>query len=153
MTKTTDIQRKHLRSLALRYLTAIAFGNLLWETVQLPLYTIWTSGTRGELVFSVIHCTAGDVMIAAACLGISALLIGRDAERVAAIAIPMGIAYTMFSEWLNVDIRGTWAYAPAMPILPIFGTGLAPLAQWVLVPVLSFIWVRRAGRDLRRPWQ
>lgn len=153
MTKTTDIQRKNLRSLALRYLTAITFGNLLWETVQLPLYTIWTSGTRGELVLAVIHCTAGDVMIAAACLGISALLIGRDAERVAAIAIPMGIAYTMFSEWLNVDIRGTWAYASTMPILPIFGTGLAPLTQWVLVPVLSFIWVRRAGRDLRRSRQ
>lgn len=119
MTKTTDIQRKHLRSLALRYLTAIAFGNLLWETAQLPLYTIWTSGTRGELAFAVIHCTAGDVMIAAACLGISALLIGRDAERVAAIAIPMGIAYTMFSEWLNVDIRGTWAYESTMPILSL----------------------------------
>ena len=51
-----------------RYLIAAALCNLFWEFAQLPLYTVWRTGTVGEIVFAALHCTAADVGIAAASL-------------------------------------------------------------------------------------
>ena len=66
-------------------------------------------------------------------------------------AILLGAAYTVFSEWLNVDIRRSWSYTAAMPVLPVLGTGLTPLLQWVVVPGLAFAivmeWERRRQRS------
>lgn len=129
-----------------RYLTVIAVGNLLWEFAQLPLYTIWYEGSTMEILFAVAHCTGGDVLIAGTAL-LGALLIAGDRRwpqarfrAVAAIAILGGLAYTIFSEWLNTEIRGSWAYTEAMPQLPLVGAGIAPLAQWIVVPLIAFWW-------------
>ena len=46
------------------YFGLILVGNLIWETLQLPLYTIWTAGTPSERAFAVLHCTLGDLLIA-----------------------------------------------------------------------------------------
>jgi hypothetical protein len=59
---------------ALLYLSLAATGHLLWEAAQLPLYTIWSTGTWGEIVFAVIHCTAGDALITAAALLLAILM-------------------------------------------------------------------------------
>src|SRR5713101_7282893 len=37
------------------YLGVITVGNLGWETLQLPLYTIWSTGTAREQVFGVAY--------------------------------------------------------------------------------------------------
>ena len=66
-------------------------------------------------------------------------------------AILLGAAYTVFSEWLNINIRRSWSYTDAMPVLPLLGTGLTPLLQWVVVPGLAFAtvmgWERRRQRS------
>lgn len=31
------------------YLVVITAGNLAWESLQLPLYTLWRTGTPGEM--------------------------------------------------------------------------------------------------------
>ncbi|NJO23451.1 MAG: IS4 family transposase, partial [Sphingomonadales bacterium] len=67
----------------------------------------------------------------------------RRYEVVAAAAIMGGLAYTIFSEWLNTEVRGSWAYTQWMPQLPMIGTGLAPLMQWLTIPPLAFWWARR----------
>jgi hypothetical protein len=54
--------------------------------------------------------------------------------RMAVTAIVLGTAYTIFSEWLNVEIPRRWAYTAAMPLRPWLRTGLAPLLQWIAVP-------------------
>ena len=64
--------------------------------------------------------------------------------RVAAATILLGIAYTAWSEYLNTSIRGSWSYSELMPVVPPFGTGLAPLAQWLVVPLLCLGLARRA---------
>lgn len=117
--------------------------NLVWEVAQLPLYTIYETGTPWAIAFAVAHCTAGDVLIALACYGLGALA-GRSLcwpldrpARGAAAAIPAGVAYTIFSEWLNVSVRGSWQYASAMPT--ISGIGVAPLLQWLIVPSLILL--------------
>lgn len=51
-----------------------------------------------------------------------------------------GVGYTTFSEWLNVVVRGSWAYSELMPTVQLasFDLGLSPIAQWVAVPLLAF---------------
>jgi len=54
------------------------------------------------------------------------------------MTVVLGVAYTIFSEWLNVEVWNDWSYSAIMPVLPWFGTGLAPVLQWVIVPGLAF---------------
>jgi hypothetical protein len=102
------------------YFVTVITGHLVWETVQLPLYTLWWTGTKSEIVRALLHCTAGDALITAATLTL-ALLAARFAEwptfgiKMMATTILLGVAYTMFSEWLNVEIRRSWAYTRSMP--------------------------------------
>jgi len=124
-------------------------GNLVWEFAQLPLYTIWHEGTEREIVFAAVHCTGGDVVIANMAL-VGTLAIGGGSlwpharfPTVAALAVFGGLGYTVFSEWLNTEIRGSWAYTSWMPTLPMIGSGVAPLAQWMIVPPLALWWARR----------
>jgi hypothetical protein len=51
-----------------RYLGAVLIGNLVWETLHLPLYTLWQAGTATYLTFVAIHCSVGDLMIATTAL-------------------------------------------------------------------------------------
>jgi hypothetical protein len=133
-----------------RYLGAVLVGNLVWETLHLPLYTLWQAGTATYLTFVAIHCSVGDLMIATTALAAAVALAGRgwplrNYRRVALLSMLLGLVYTVFSEWLNVSVRGSWAYASAMPVVPILGTGLSPVLQWLVVPAASFIWVRSLG--------
>ncbi len=59
-----------------------------------------------------------------------------------------GLAYTVFSEWLNVNVRRSWAYSDLMLILPPFGTGLSPVLQWLVVPFVALWAVQRGNRLL-----
>ncbi len=132
-----------------RYLVAVAVANLAWEIAQLPLYTIWIEGTVQQIAFAVLHCTVGDLLIASASLLGALLLVGHPGWpadrywRAAAVAVAAGIAYTVFSEWLNVEVRGNWAYRDLMPRLPWIDTGMAPFMQWLLIPLSAFAWLRR----------
>jgi hypothetical protein len=131
------------------YLAVSAVVHLLWELVQLPLYTIWTTGTAREIAFAVVHCTGGDLLIAALALIAAMLAVGhRDWPNqrfvpVVVAAVVIGLSYTVYSEWLNTVVRKSWAYSPLMPTLPWLGTGLSPFMQWLVVPPLAFATVRR----------
>lgn len=133
-----------------RYFLFLLAAHLIWETLQLPLYTIWLNGSAGEIAFAVIHCTVGDLLIAFSCL-VGALILSGDrswpARRfwvVAALTIIFGVAYTVFSEWLNLVVRKSWAYSDLMPVVPILGTGLSPLIQWIVIPLAGLWWARGA---------
>lgn len=132
---------------AARYLTVIAIANLCWEAAQIPLYTIWRTGIPSEIAVAIIHCTAGDVLIAALAMGGAwAFFTGlrRDPGwRLAAAGTLLGVAYTIFSEWMNVEVRHSWNYADSMPRLPPLGTGLTPLLQWLVLPPLAFLLAAR----------
>ena len=134
-----------------RFLLVVAVGNLLWEIAHVPLYTIWLSGSGAEIAYAVVHCTAGDVLIAATSLGLALALFGRTgwpARAYGAVALTMillAVSYTVFSEWLNVEVRAAWAYRDLMPRLPWLGTGLTPVLQWIFVPAAAFWWARPPG--------
>ena len=141
--------RQNTRHAIAAYLGVMAIAHLLWETFQLPLYTIWLNSRTQDIAFAVVHCTVGDIMIAGLSLLAALVVLGArtwPAEqfvRVIALTISIGAAYTVFSEWLNTSVRKSWTYSELMPIVPWIGTGLSPLLQWLVVPALGFAAVKR----------
>jgi hypothetical protein len=105
---------------------------------------MWTTASRGGLAYALIHCTVGDALILSVALILAFLIVPssdwrkRNYTRVALVATSLGTAYTILSEWLNVNVLQSWAYAPAMPVVPPLGTGLSPLAQWIIIPSAVF---------------
>lgn len=131
--------------------------HLAWEIAQLQLYTIAESGNLRELTYAVLHCSLGDMFIATGTYILTMYALGDSRWpsahpwKGAAIAMTFGIAYTVYSEWYNVYQAGNWAYAPAMP--RVFGVGVSPLLQWLVVPVVAIvIWnmFLRAGQAEKR---
>lgn len=80
------------------YFVTIAVGNFFWESAQLPLYTIWHTGTARELVFAVIHCLIGDLLIALSALMLALFIAGNELwptngyRRIVALALIFGVA-------------------------------------------------------------
>ncbi len=125
-----------------RYLAASAALHPAWEVLQLPLYTIWAEPLRKQ-AFAVLHCTIGDLMIAGLSLLLTLALAAKadwprgGSSPVWLLLLILGAGYTVYSEWLNVNVRGSWAYSPLMPRLPLIGTGLSPLLQWIIIPTAA----------------
>ncbi len=131
--------------IAFGYLPWLGGLNLAWETAQLPLYTLWSEASAGTIAFAVAHCTAGDIAIGTAALTM-VLVVGRERAlsqwrwwRIAVWTALAGAAYTVFSEWSNTAILGSWAYSGLMPTLEVAGIeiGLSPLLQWLVLPPLA----------------
>jgi hypothetical protein len=112
----------------------------------MPLYTLWENGSQSEIIFSVIHCTGGDVVIALCAITLALIWTGysewpvKRARRVFIVTLALGLAYTGFSEWLNIEIRRSWAYSELMPIIPFLNIGLSPALQWIIVPWIAYHW-------------
>lgn len=125
--------------------------NIVWEAAQMPLYSLWQQGSWYEIAFALVHCTLGDLLIGITVAAVSAsvlFLLTKSSPKLTTVKflglfLAMGIGYTVFSEWLNVEVRGTWAYTEQMPVLPPLGTGLAPLLQWLIVPTLTWALMTR----------
>lgn len=125
--------------------------NLVWEFGQMPLYTLWATGTGSEIIYAGLHCTFGDAMIGGSAL-LAALMLAAPTRwpqegrgRVLLVAVAIGLAYTVFSEWLNIEVRGAWAYSERMPVIPLLGTGLTPLLQWLTLPVAAYLLATRGA--------
>ena len=131
------------RLIALRYLPLLGAFNLVWETAQLPLYTIWQDGSVQELAYAVTHCTLGDLGIGGFSL-MAALTVTRSSVpstwsliKVAGLTTAFAVSYTVYSEWLNTSVWEAWAYSDLMPVVPVIGIGLSPLLQWLVIPTLA----------------
>lgn len=130
-------------------LQLIMFGlplQLLWEIAQFPLYTIWHEGEWSYILYGLIHCTLGDVLIMLCCYWLVALLNRNRFWYRTNILVNgflftlLGLGYTIYSEMLNVNIKSTWAYTDLMPIIPVIEIGGMPFMQWVLVPPVT-LWL------------
>lgn len=131
--------------------TGIAVAlHALWELGQLPGYALWYEPDRWTVVRYVLHCTLGDAFIAATTYLVTAGMLRRmdwpasTPWRGGLITVTAGVAYTAISEWINVYVIIRWAYTQTMPL--VFGLGLAPLLQWVVVPALTLTILRKLSR-------
>ena len=114
----------------------------------MPLYTLWSDGSTGQIAFAVLHCSAGDLLIAALSL-LGALVLVRPShwpqQRSVAVwllTLVFGLGYTIHSEWYNTTVTYLWTYSSSMP--QIAGIGLSPIAQWLVIPCVAFWWAHRA---------
>ena len=119
--------------------------HLLWEIAQFPLYTVWHEGAWSYILYGLAHCTLGDLLILLAAYEIVAVLAGSRywAYRSKAVYVLfftlLGLAYTVWSETVNVRIKGTWGYTDLMPLVPGIEVGGMPFLQWLLIPPL-LVW-------------
>ena len=124
--------------------SALAFTlNLVWEIAHVRLYTLWDAADRMTIAWSVLHCSLGDVVIALTLFALAGFALRQKDWPVfkpiagGTIVVIGALAFTVWSEWFNVYKIGSWAYTANMPM--IFGIGLSPLLQWLLLPPLMTI--------------
>jgi hypothetical protein len=130
--------------------SALAFVfNLAWEIAHVRLYTIWAAADATGIAWALFHCTLGDVLIALVLFSLIGIVLRRadwPASRPWAggvIVVIGAMAFTVWSEWYNVYRAGNWGYTSSMPLL--FGIGLTPLLQWLILPPVIIDAYRRLG--------
>lgn len=125
------------------------FFNFAWEIWQAPLFQGMNELTHYEMN---VHCTRaafGDVVILLAAFWIIALLarsrqwiIHPKAMQTAGFII-IGVIITVVFEALAIYVLNRWQYAATMPTLPILGTGIVPILQWLIIPPLIVFMIRQ----------
>ena len=104
-----------------------------------------------RIAWAVFHCSLGDVVIALAMFALAGMALRRadwPASRPwagGAIVVIGAMAYTVWSEWHNVYRAGSWGYAASMPL--IFGIGLSPLLQWLILPPAMVVAYRKLRQE------
>ena len=128
--------------------SALSFSlNLVWEISHVGFYTIWREADGLRIAWSVFHCTLGDVLIALAGFALTAIVLWRADWPLSRpwtgglIVVIAATAFTAWSEWYNVYRAGAWGYAKSMPL--IFGIGLTPLLQWLVLPPVMVVAYRK----------
>jgi hypothetical protein len=133
---------------------ALAVTSLLldwtWEMLQAPLYASMRILPTANATWICTVASGGDVLIAlfaygaiAAAVQDRAWLLQVSVYRVAGY-VAIGLFITVALEFLSVEKWGRWSYAPSMP--RVLGVGLAPLLQWIAVPLATLWIVRRHHR-------
>ena len=133
-----------------RHLPGLAGLNLAWEVLQLPLYRIWSVASAGDILFAIVHCTLGDVLIGFASLVLALILAAEESlarwhwRRIVSLMLLLGPGYTIFSEWVNTTLV-RWSYSELMPTLRIAGfkLGVSALLQWLILPPLALYLARK----------
>ncbi|HVS31873.1 MAG TPA: hypothetical protein VMS98_10485 [Thermoanaerobaculia bacterium] len=133
--------------------------HFIWEMAQAK----WFSSMAGLPFWSAtllcLRASIGDVAITLAAFFAAAAVAKRvawplDDVRAAPTVVYLmaGLATTIVIELLALH-SGRWSYAPDMPV--VFGIGVLPLAQWIVLPLIAlgaFRLMWKAG-DLRFPGQ
>jgi hypothetical protein len=129
--------------------------NFAWEMLQAPLYESMRGLPFWTATWNCTKASAGDVVIALVAYGCVAVLAGSRAwllrPRATHVAgyLAVGLVLTVILEFVNVYVLGRWAYGPRMP--RVLGVGLAPLAQWLVVPFAVLGLARRYVRRTHSP--
>lgn len=119
--------------------------HFLWEFVQCPL--LFAGMDESGHAVMCLRATLGDVSILLFAFWGTAfasrrrrrwIVEPRAWERVTFVAI--GLSVTVVFELLATRVWNRWTYSDAMPVL--FGVGLAPVAQWLVIPPLV-LWLVR----------
>ena len=121
--------------------------------LQSPLYSSLRDASHPEAVWMCTRATVGDVATGLAAYASGALAqrdrlwILHPRARGWLAYLLAGLAITVVFEALGTGPLRRWTYGPQMLTLPILGTGLSPLLQWLLIPPLAVWLTRRHSRN------
>ena len=146
------------RLLALPDGNLFVFGFLVhypWELLQVPLFAGLGEAPHWEAVKFCSGAALGDAALTVVAYWLAAMVAGRRwifelPGRAVAVYLAAGLIATIGLEWVNAEVLGRWEYTGAMPTLPLLGTGLSPLAQWLVLPLLVLGIVSRQLRGTAR---
>jgi hypothetical protein len=130
-------------------IAAFGFGlSLTWEALQSPFYADTFTASWSQIAYNRVHCSIGDVLILLVAFWLVAVVWGRGwisgvGTTSFLLFLSVGLGYTLWSEYFNVHLIQSWAYSRWMPT--IFGIGLVPLLQWIVVPT-AVVWLTRSVR-------
>ena len=140
--------------LELPELTVLIFAlllNFVWEFLQVPLYEGMAEIAHWQGIKTCAQASVADGVIMIVGFWSTAVLwrtrywVLRPTTKQMVVFSGVGIVITIVAEYLATTQGWTWGwvYADAMPVVPIIGTGLSPLLQWVVLPPLTIWFVRR----------
>ena len=123
--------------------------NFVWEMWQIPFFASAPGDPHWVGVVACTRATFGDASISVVAFWCVAALarsrwwiLDASPSQVAAF-VAVGVVITIILEALATGPLERWSYAPLMPTLPVLGTGVIPLLQWMLLPPLTIWFVRR----------
>lgn len=117
--------------------------HFIWEMLQIPFYEAMTQAEHGAATWACTLATFGDTGIAlvaylAAAYSVRSLTwVHSSAVKPLSVYFLAGLFITVVFEFLATEVLHRWRYSELMPTVPLFGTGVAPLLQWIVVPALS----------------
>jgi len=124
-------------------------GHFAWELLQAPLFVSLSQTEHFAGIAICLKATLGDLAIAlaafwcAAIVGKTRIWIADASMASLAVFFAVGLLATITLEYLHIEVTGRWAYDKVMPTLPILGTGLSPILQWLFVPAFVLWYMRR----------
>lgn len=132
-------------------------GHFAWEILQAPLFSSLSQTDHYTGIAICLRATLGDLAIALAAFWCASLVgQGRQwfmlpGKRAPVVFFAVGLLVTIGLEYLSTEMTSRWTYGGAMPLLPVIGTGLSPILQWVFVPILVLWYMRRLAPEAVRP--
>lgn len=123
--------------------------NFVWEMWVVPSYADMDEALHWDAVWLCTQATLGDVFILLTAFWTASAIVHTRAWVLGHRTLPfviylgMGLAVTVVFEYLATEVWNRWAYADHAPVLPVLGTGIVPLLQWLLLPPLAISLTRR----------
>jgi len=131
--------------------------NFVWEMAQGKWFASMQGLPFWHATLLCLRATIGDLAITAAAFAVAAAVVkdviwpvGQRVVSATTLFIAFGLAVSITYELLAVS-AGKWHYGERMPTL--FGLGVLPLLQWLMLPVAEVmlfrvIWRRRWGASV-----
>jgi hypothetical protein len=122
--------------------------HFVWEFIQAPTYAGMIEMNHWDGIKLCTSATFGDVGFAMTAFWLTSTiarsrhwLLSPEAWHIL-VFVGVGIILTIGFEYYYTSVSLRWTYSNLMPLVPPFGTGLSPLIQWIIIPLLV-IWFSR----------
>lgn len=126
--------------------------NFVWEFLQAPTYAGMVDMNHWDGIKLCTAATFGDVGFALTAFW-GTCLFARSRSWIFSptasqllMFLAIGIVLTISFEYYYTNISLRWTYSDLMPLVPPFGTGLSPLLQWIIVPLIVIGFARQQSR-------
>ncbi|HYS52210.1 MAG TPA: hypothetical protein VER58_00430 [Thermoanaerobaculia bacterium] len=131
--------------------TLIVFAlNFVWEMAQGKWFASMQGLAFWQATLLCFRATIGDLVITAAALAAAAAFVkdviwpvGQRVVVATTVFIALGLTISITYELFALS-AGKWHYGDRMPT--VFGLGLFPLLQWVVLPVVDTVLFRMIWR-------
>ncbi len=123
--------------------------NAFWELAQSPLFV---STSIGSFRSTMWHCFTAAILDGVLVLLINTIGVAvcdrgdwfrKPGIRGYAVMLLAGLIIGVGGEWFNLHMTGRWHYTAEMPL--VFGLGVWPILQMLIIPAAVFRLVAWAG--------